>query len=204
MVKVYPSLTELNNKKERADRNFLLYVLALVIFLLTVTCLNTFVYFNVKVSGSSMSPTLYGIGTDGDVLIANKLKRAEKGDIVIIGGVESYWLIKRVIAVEGETVKIDGGYVYVNGVKIDEPYASEKGVTEYMNEKWKNGYTLKENEIFYLGDNRAHNGSSDSRVKGVCTENNIVGVVENWSLKNKELRRKLFAFQQAVYDFFVR
>jgi signal peptidase I len=206
MIKIKDSLAQLNIKKERSDRFFILYVLVLVLFILSYCVMNTYVFFNVKVSGSSMRPTLYGAGDKGDVLIANRLKTAERGDIVIIAGVEEYWLIKRVIALEGDTVKIANGRVYVNGNAIAEPYTSGDPTqidssNKYM-EKFAKGYTLEENEVFYLGDNRALYGSSDSRDKDVCKEDNIIGVVSDWSVKNKELLRRFYAIPTAIKDFF--
>ncbi len=222
MKRVYYSLIEQEKRKRRADRNFVMYVAILATLLLIVTVLSSYVFFNVRVSGASMDPTLYGGSSgknDGDVLIANMIKAPKKGDIVIIEGVESYWLIKRVIATEGDTVVIgDGkehngvlcqsGYVYVNGVKIPEPYLNAQGVTVWdetdQEKKFgnpiKNEYTLKKDEIFYLGDNRDR--SSDCRSKGVCKESNIIGVVEDWSVKSKGFLNWLYSIPQAIRNFF--
>ena len=181
---------------EQKSNNQFMLLIAIIVFVLTVLIfINNFVLITVRVSGSSMSPTLYGGRTassnDGDILLVNKMATPTYGDIVVIEGVESYWLIKRVIAMEGDTIKIDDGKVYLqksgeNTLSIlQEDYTSGHD-TEHINDKWKEGYTLKENEVFYLGDNRSPNGSSDSRIKGVCKESNIVGVVTDWSLDNKE------------------
>ncbi len=77
-------------------------------------------------------------------------------------------LIKRVIAVEGQTVEIKGNQVLVDGVAIDEPYLPE-GV--YMSDM--EARPLAEGELWMMGDNR--NESSDSRVFGPISEESVVG-----------------------------
>lgn len=181
MYKVYESLLEQKVNKERSDRLFLLLIAGILAVMTAFIALNQYVYLNVSVSGPSMQPTL----ATGDVVIVNKLKQAEFGDIVVIKGVKDYWLIKRVIACDGETVEIKNCKIYIDGKEIEESYIKD-GVPAILenNGVWK----LKEGEIFYLGDNRLN--SSDSRVYGVCKDENIVGVVTEWSMPFKALRGK--------------
>ena len=85
----------------------------------------TFVIKIVAVDGSSMSPTL----SDGDrVVISNLFYTPENGDIVVLSentGLDK-WLIKRVIAVGGQTLDInDEGTVLINGVELEEDYVAE-------------------------------------------------------------------------------
>ena len=142
-----------------------------------------FIYANffcikIDVEGGSMLPTL----SSGDEVIARKNREAKVGDVVIISGErEDAFIIKRVIAVGGQTVKIEDGYVFVDGVKIDEPYLDSQGQTKAH--LWQER-TLKEDEIFFLGDNRLN--SEDSRGKyGTCKESQIAGVVPNWVISLK-------------------
>lgn len=185
MIKVFDSLQERKLKKEQSDRNFLLTIALIMTLILVIVLLNTYVFFNVQVVGDSMNPTL----TSGDLLVANRKADVKIGDIVIIEGEKGEsWLIKRVIAKEGQTVKISGGYVYVDGEKLDEPYVIKDGATlaiDWVDRKLESG------EIFYLGDNRVN--SSDSRTEryGTCTKDQIVGVIENWSLSFKSFRGRL-------------
>ena len=182
MVKIKDSLKEEQLKKERSDRNFLLIVALFLALITTFVALNTHVFFNVYVLGPSMENTLH----TGDVLIANRLKEIERGDIIIVSGAKkgsNDWLIKRVIAVSGETVEIKDGYVFINDkILYDEPYVKEMKVT-FVPENMPSKIIVPEGEFFYLGDNRLN--SSDSRNYGTCKESQIVGVVENWSLKLK-------------------
>ena len=182
--KIRDNLKEAEERKTRSDRNLLLWAAVFLAIMLLVTILNTFVYINIQVQQESMYPTLY----DGDILVANVRKVPERGDIVIIKSteehpVEDYWIIKRVIAMEGDTVAVADGKVYINGAVLDEPYLPEG---TYTDSKGFSSVTLKENEIFYLGDNRAV--SKDSRTLNACTTENIVGVVENWSIATKGFR----------------
>ncbi len=217
MNKINDSLIELDIKKRRSGGKSLLFFGLLTLILLVVILLNNFVYFNVRVSGTSMDPTLYGgtLGSnDGDILVANRLKSPKRGDIVIIDGVKvketvngvtKYeWIIKRVIALEGDTVEIKDGFVYLNGESLDEPYLEKQGLTVWKETGFNEGkpYTLKEGEVFYLGDNRERSSDSRDKTKGVCTLDNVIGVVEDWSVKHKELRRKIYAIPEKIASWF--
>jgi signal peptidase I len=145
-----------------------------------------------------MNPTLYGAGNDGDVLIANRLKTPKHGDIVIIAGVEDYWLIKRVIACEeGDTIEIKNGLIKINGKIFDEDYV-KNGVSAKQDEVGQ--WVLNEGEVFYLGDNREN--SSDSRTYGACKDENVIGVVEEWSLKNRKLRSQFLKYIDRIKSVF--
>lgn len=188
MIKVYDSLRERLIEKERSDRNFLLLLAFILTIALTIVVVNTYVFFRVEVVGSSMRPTL----TSGDVLVVNSKKTAECGDIVIIDGEkDGAWLIKRVIAKSGQTVEIKDGYVYVDGEKLVEDYVEKDVLTETLD--WEKR-TLEEGEVFYLGDNRKRGMSSDSRTAsfGTCREEQIIGVVPDWSLSARWFNGLLF------------
>jgi signal peptidase I len=179
---VYDSLFEQNAKKQRSDRLFLFLLSVAVILMTVIILLNTFVFFNVRVSGPSMQPTLY----TGNVLVANRYKRVNYESIIIISGEKAGsndWLIKRVIGLPGDEIEFINGYVYRNGEQLEEDYILEQGKTVDDESKFK----IPEGEIFYLGDNREN--SSDSRHYGTCTFKQVVGVVEEWSMKYKNYSR---------------
>ncbi len=165
----------------------------LSIFLFIIVA-NGFFLLRIEVNRTSMYPTL----KDKDIVYAAKYRRVNYGDIVIISGEESSWIVKRVIGMGGDTVKISGGYVYLKKSgetefkKLPEEYLTEQGVTTSNKEI----YEVGENEIFYLGDNRKFSKDSRSEFKN-CNKSQIVGVVTEWSVKCK-------GFNTAVYKFTVR
>lgn len=128
------------------------------------------------VEGTSMEDTLH----DKDYLIVQGIGYTpHRGDIVVIHKISapSYPkpIIKRVIAVGGDTVDIDFDTwtVYVNGEAIDEPYTNLESGVLYSDLKFP--LTVDEGKIFVLGDHRNH--SSDSRVAqlGQIDERCVVG-----------------------------
>ena len=86
--------------------------------------------------------------------------------------------IKRVIALPGEYVEIKDGAVYINGEKLEEPYLQDGVVTDMKTGKedtYFTNFTVPENTIFALGDNRT--GSTDSRSFGCIPLEKIEGKV---------------------------
>lgn len=135
-----------------------------------------FVFRYVTVDGDSMNNTL----KNGDKLIISNLNyEPETGDIVVIyieGANKPY--IKRVIATEGQTVKIDfeKWEVYVDGVLLDEPYVFFREGEDMHYAAFYNGeFVVPEGQVYVMGDNR--NDSTDSRVLGCLEEHNIIGRV---------------------------
>ncbi|MBQ2995688.1 MAG: signal peptidase I [Oscillibacter sp.] len=116
----------------------------------------------ISVDGGSMRNTLQ----HGDqLLVVNRSLCGElqQGDIVILSKKsfeDGATIVKRVIAVGGQSVDIDfdKGIVYVDGEALEEPYIREPTYTE---EGLSFPVTLAEDEVFVMGDNR--NRSSDSR-----------------------------------------
>ena len=179
MYKVCDSLVERKQKQARSDRRFIFSIAFAALIIVVIAFINSLLFFSVLVDGSSMSPTL----KSGDILVANKHKDFDRGDIVVIkdnatdiNGKEKL-LIKRVIATGLDTVEIIDGVVKVNGKVLKEDYIP-KGYTDADDDV--EYFTVPKGEVFYLGDNRWN--SSDSRSKGTCKESQIIGVIEDWSL----------------------
>jgi signal peptidase I len=76
--------------------------------------------------------------------------------------------VKRVIGVEGDEVVIEGGQVYVNGERLDEPYVQFDDGSDY------GPVTVPEGHLFFLGDNRP-NSSDSRRSLGFVPESHVVG-----------------------------
>ena len=134
---------------------------ALITAVVSVVLLFTFAVRLIGVSGPSMQDTLY---TGDRLLVLNAAYCDFKaGDVVVINDYNaqlSDTLVKRIVAVEGQTVDIDfmSGQVYVDGRPLDEPYIKEP---TYTSEGVQFPLTLGEGEVFVMGDNR--NQSTDSR-----------------------------------------
>ena len=130
-----------------------------------------FVFFPFKVNGVSMEGTL----SDGDRVFASRIVTAvgmyEEGDLIIfekyIDG-KKIKMVKRVIALENDTVLIKDGELYINDILQDESYIA--GQTEGEIE-----ITLGKDEIFVMGDNRCD--STDSREFGVVSKSEVTGKV---------------------------
>jgi signal peptidase I len=159
---------------------------ALVIALL----IKTFLFQAFYIPSESMRPTL----NVGDRVLVNKLSyrvhEVNRGDIVVFetppnakdanGRIKD--LVKRVVALPGETLETRDGLVYINGRQLEEPYIRDGALT------CKNGgpqtaatcedfepRTVPSADVFVMGDNRT--ASKDSRSFGPITEDSIVGRV---------------------------
>lgn len=136
----------------------------LVFFLLSI-------FKTTVVSGSSMMDNYH----DGDWLIMNRLAYVLDDPSykdVIVFKAEDYnnmILIKRVIAVEGDTVEIKDGNVYVNDEKLDEPYINQ--ITPGNVPKT----TVPKDSVFVLGDNRGNSVDSRFSQVGFVPESAIMG-----------------------------
>ena len=141
------------------------------------------------VYGDSMVPTL----SSGDIIYAQKIstyfRSYKRGDILILDGhdMEGYnhteYLVKRVVGLPGETVRIADGNVYIKAADSSEFYLLQENYlpgglqTTMREEGLRKGYdeiTLAENEYYCLGDNRPV--SNDSRSLGPFTADRIKGV----------------------------
>jgi signal peptidase I len=177
MINSGENVVEEPQKSSKGSNALTIILIVLCVMLAVVAYLNTYVFFLVEVSGESMMPTLQS----GDVVTVNRKLQAKEGDIVIIEGKKNgSYIIKRVIATGGDVVKIKDGKVFVNGEEINEPYIIKENGTAPTGKKSE--WTLEEGQIFFLGDNRINSKDSRDDQYGPCTKEQIVGVVESWSL----------------------
>ncbi len=175
-------------KKKKRTANDLLSTL-LTVFL-AILCVSLFFvkfvwFYCVEVDGDSMNATL----TSGDYLLVDKLASVERGDVVVFT-LEEKAYIKRVVAVEGDTVMMKNGDLYVKkageeyfeltiyeGVIGNTYYTIHPTQSEYT-------YTVPQNCVYVLGDNREN--STDSRRLGAINNDLIDGVVHQFFIDKKD------------------
>lgn len=156
---------------------FIVFALCIIVYVI-----NAYVVRLAFVTGESMYPTL----ADGDLILVNQLRDEPSiGEIVLIDTSENPWLgkyiVKRVIAVEGDTVILDYecDSVYVNGVRVSEPYlyhdwgdpmVAQNGVSVVA-------YQVPTGAFFVMGDNRNNSIDSRNEMIGMIEKTEIVGLV---------------------------
>lgn len=146
------------------------WVASVIYAIVIILVMNLFFFRMITVSGDSMNDTL----VDNDrVVVTNFFYTPSCGDIVVVQadklarkgtGIYGEPIIKRVIAVEGDTVRIDytKGEVYRNGELLSESYIKEyTHLYQYGYMESGKDYVVPENCVFVMGDNR--NVSNDSR-----------------------------------------
>lgn len=157
------------------------WIISLGLAIAIALFIRAYVFEPVLVSGHSMDNTL----ADGQRLFEYKLgyrySSPKRGDIIVLKVKEGEKnlaglpdptevdFIKRVIGLPGETIDIRDDGVYINGTKLDEPYAIGKTLPQSS----KYPMQIPEGKVFVMGDNRER--SSDSRVIGLIDINNIRG-----------------------------
>ena len=146
--------------------------------LIVVVLLFTLLFRIVNVSGPSMLPTLQ----DNDrVLLTSYFYRPQPGDVVVITHTAKLQepIIKRVIALENQTVDIDfeTGTVYVDGQALDESAYIANGITTQPSD-YTYPLTVPEGHLFVLGDNRAVSKDSRNSSVGMIDERYVLGKAE--------------------------
>ena len=181
-------------KKISTAKEILQWIEAILLAVVIAFLIRGFVFEPVYVEGESMESTL----STAQRLIVYKLgyyfNPPQKGDIIVlqyqegisrllpfmndipifkkaIPSISEVDYIKRVIAVPGDKLDIRDNYVYINDVKIDEPYLKEQGVTH--NQSLELPLVVPPDKVVVMGDNRLN--SKDSRQIGLIEFNRIKG-----------------------------
>ena len=167
-------LLEAELKKEQYKRSyrrvlkstaFSLMVVAAVAVLIAVLLLPV-----LQISGTSMTDTLQ----NEDIVVAVNSSKFKTGDVVAFY-YNNNILIKRVIASSGDWVDIDeDGNVYVNEVKLDEPYVKELALGECDIDL---PYQVPDKKCFVMGDHRATSIDSRSTAVGCVSDDAVVGKI---------------------------
>ena len=148
---------ELNEQKKEysaVTRNCFEWVEAVVTSIVVVVLLFTFLFRVVNVNGQSMEDTIHN---EDKVLLTNLFYEPENGDVVVISRAQHFEepIIKRVIATEGQTLKIDFKTTDNEGGEIPE--------------------VIPEGYVFVMGDNRGNSLDSRSEQIGLIDKRNIIG-----------------------------
>ena len=196
-----------HSKERKSNSRFFLSVLGLLIVFTGLRIFWVQNFGGIVVDGASMRKTL----SDGDKLLVRYMKDgvvANRGDVIIVDTRDypecgnTDFLIKRLIAIEGDKVKCEDGKLYICYAGQSEYTYLEESYAYYSENKLDydfQEYVVGEGEIFFLGDNRQN--SRDSRyglIGGSHLDNSlykakdIYGVVPNWAIENKGILELLF------------
>jgi signal peptidase I len=185
VVSTEPAAAATESAWVRAGREVMAGIKTLVSAAVYATLIVTFGFQIARVDGLSMAPTL----EDHDRLVVNKLvyelSDPRPGDIVML-----YYplnpekmFVKRVIAKEGDVVRIVDGHVYVNDVPLHDDYVPQ----EFRSHDDWGPQVVQQGYYFVMGDHR--NNSSDSRHWGPVPKKYIVGKVKLrwWPLQDAKI-----------------
>ena len=138
--------------------------------ILIALLINVFVGQATRVEGQSMEPSLHSDQRLVIEKLSYRLHGPKRFDIVVLRlpSQGDELLIKRVIALPGETVEIGDGQVYINGEALEEPYLSQTTRPGRHGE-----VSVPPLHVYVLGDNRSH--SNDSRSFGPIPIEHVVG-----------------------------
>ena len=132
-----------------------------------------------QIEGTSMEPTL----VNGDIVLLTKTTTFGRGDICGFSW-NNKILVKRVIGIPGDWIEMDtDGTLYLNGEKLDEPYAQQIAFGECDLEF---PFQVPQEQYFVLGDMRESSIDSRNTLVGCVENDQIIGkiVFRIWPLKD--------------------
>lgn len=170
-----PDREATNGREKTAKKRSALYsvleIVGIVVAAFVIAMLvQAFLFKPFTVHQVSMQPTLI----EGDRILINRLiyhfRDPKSGDVIVFHSpvTKEEDLVKRVVAVAGDSVAVHDGALYVNGEKRDEPYLKEQDFGGVFPET-----IIPAGQVFAMGDNR--NNSGDSRLFGPVDKDSIIG-----------------------------
>lgn len=149
-----------------------MFLIGTTVFILVYILVGQFL----TVSGTSMEPYLLNEEHMIVEKLSIKFNPLERGDVIV------FWhplekgslLVKRIVGMPGERIKIQNGHVYINGSVLEESYINKRVATT-QHEFLKEGvdYTIPKDSYMVLGDNRPESG--DSRDWGAVKKDTVIG-----------------------------
>ncbi len=155
---------------------FLDFLETIVVSLAIFAVVYIFLFQPHQVDGKSMEPNFQ----NGEYILTDKVSYRihppKRGDVVVFHSPqdERVDFIKRIVGVPGDTLKISGGHLYLNDLKLEEEYINDPGQVlsgRFMREG--QSIEVPPGQYIVMGDNRLH--SSDSREWGLVNLKGIVG-----------------------------
>lgn len=189
--------------KNKIAREIVSWTATILIAVLIAVFINAYVIRSSRVDGNSMNNTLvhgqtvyisrlpywFGDPEYGDIVVFDSEERERNFFVEIkesfqyniitynlfdVSHPQKYW-IKRVVGLPGDTIAFKEDGFYRNGVKLEEDYAYYCEPLDYSEQWLGKSWTVGQDEVFLLGDNRNH--SSDSRILGPISQGAILGKV---------------------------
>lgn len=163
------NLLELLLRERRKKKQ--LRVVCILLIAAAAAVLAAILWFPVlQIYGVSMAPALQ----DGQIVFCVRTSDFEPGDIAAFY-YNNKILVKRIICGPGDWVSIDGdGIVYVNDVRLEEPYLTEKAIGDCNIDL---PMQIPAGRYFVMGDNRAVSVDSRNTAVGCVSQEQIVGKI---------------------------
>lgn len=200
-------------QKKKRSYGFYIFLAVFAVFMFGFRSWWKSSFGGVQVNGASMNQTLQ----DGENLLMRYIKDGqgfERGDIIVVS-VGDYvefantnvdYIIKRLIAIEGDKVKCTDGQISIcyagtqEYVPLEESYAYYDGIVGLDKDDYDFAeYTVGEGEIFFLGDNRHNSCDSRYQERGGSHLNgklykatDVYGVVPDWAMEHRETLANIF------------
>lgn len=164
-------------KKRKQGNVWVEWIVVVAVAISAALLVRAFVLQQFAVSGNSMYTTLH----DGDRVLVNKLSYRlhdpRRGDVVVLKtlgeSIGERDLIKRVVALPGETVEYRQCVLLVDGAVVVEPYLDPEVVKPSNCGADQSRTVVPEDSVYVMGDNRA--GSKDSRDLGAISYDDLIG-----------------------------
>lgn len=171
-------------------RKIINLVVAIILAIVFVLCIQTFIIRGGIVKSNSMDPIL----NKGDRVIVNKIKitfnMLQDGDIIMYRH-KNQLLFSRVIGKPGESIEVRNGKLYRDDRQVDKSYAKNRDINNFALRDIHNsdGDIIPPNSYFVLNDNG--DNKRDSRTYGLINDKDIIG----------DISLKYYPFKEFTYQF---